>query len=243
MMTGISGRGRSGRGLALRRRTPMGDARYDALLSVDDRHILGIDSQDVESLLIDVMNLGDSAIRGSSRDTGIARREQENAPSLRPANLGASCGGTCRHRSLHDGDRSDHGRIAYGAPCDQHRATHCERPNFEHERAPLSWLMVFAAESPRARQPSVRRGVRAQALIQDHDLHLGVCCDPMRSRYSRPEAIAETTNAPWDNRSTPFGRLARFGQHLGTGPAASVEASLNSRITARFSGPQEPLRN
>src|SRR5262245_10520375 len=47
--------------------------------------------------------------------------------------------------------------------------------------------------------------------------------------------------APWDNRSTSFGRLARFGQHLGTGPAASVEASLNSRMTARFSGPQDPL--
>src|SRR5262245_901919 len=213
MMTGISGRGRSGRGLALRRRTPMGDARYDALLSVDDRHILGIDSQDVESLLIDVMNLGDSAIRGSSRDTGIARREQEDTPSLRPANLGASSGWTCRHRSLHDGDRSDHGRIAYGAPCDQHRATHCERPNFEHERAPLSWLMVFAAESPRARQRSgvvTHDRTSAVELLFTMSTHGSAPGSTLTTGYCRNHdcAMGQSVNPVWT-----FGQIRAASRH------------------------------
>src|SRR5262245_13275729 len=107
-----------------------------ALFAVDDGHIAGIDPQDVKSLLIDVMNFGNFAVSGSSRDTGVAHREQGDTPSLRSANFGARCGGTCRHRSLHEGDRSDHGREAYGTACDQHCTTHCERPNFEHECAP-----------------------------------------------------------------------------------------------------------
>jgi len=188
-----------------------------ALLSVHDRHIPGIDPQDVKSLLIDVMNFGNPAVRGSSRDTGVAHREQGDTPSLRPANFGASCGGTCRHRSLHEGDRRDYGREAYGTPCDQHRATHCERPNFEHEHAPS--LALFAI----------------YALIQDHDLHpasvLGIRCGADERGRSSSHTISTHATAP-----SMLGQIRAASRRW---LAASVETSLpNQPITSKQSKPR-----
>src|SRR5215831_13397551 len=92
------------------------------LLAVDDGRVLGVEAQDVLRLVIDVVDLRDTAVRHRGRYARIAGREDQNSVRLRPADLRAGRGRTGRDGPLHvERDRRDDGPVGERTTAEQCR--------------------------------------------------------------------------------------------------------------------------